>query len=104
MKVLMKLTSLVTTLVLGLTGTAAFAQSANTGWYVAPTAGITLNDSNRNKNTGGAVGLAIGKVLNEKWNLAASTSGWTVKMTSKAISAWTACTFSTATPISHPMQ
>ena len=36
---------------------------------MAPTAAITLNDSNRNKNTGGAVGLAIGKVLNEKWNV-----------------------------------
>lgn len=69
MKVPMKFTSLVTTLVLGLTGTAAFAQSANTGWYVAPTAGVVLNDSDRNKNTGGAVGLAIGKVLNEKWNV-----------------------------------
>ena len=65
----MKISSLVAATVLGLTGVAAFAQAANTGWYIAPTAGVVLNDSDRNKNTGGAVGLAIGKVLNEKWNV-----------------------------------
>ena len=65
----MKISSLVTAIALGLSGTAAFAQAANTGWYIAPTVGVTLNDSDRNKNTGGAVGLAIGKVLNEKWNV-----------------------------------
>lgn len=65
----MKISSLATAIVLGLSGTAAFAQAANTGWYIAPTVGVTLNDSDRNKNTGGAVGLAIGKVLNEKWNV-----------------------------------
>ena len=65
----MKISSLTTALVLSLTGTAAFAQMDNTGWYIAPTVGVVLNDSDRAKNTGGAVGLAIGKVLNEKWNV-----------------------------------
>ncbi len=65
----MKISSLAAAIVLGLSGTAAFAQAADTGWYLAPTAGITLNDSVRTKSTGGAVGLAIGKVLNEKLNV-----------------------------------
>ncbi len=59
----------ITAIALGLTGTAAFAQMADTGWYIAPTVGVVLNDSDRAKNTGAAVGLAIGKVLNEKWNV-----------------------------------
>ena len=59
----------ITAIALGLTGTAAFAQMADTGWYIAPTVGVVLNDSDRVKNTGAAVGLAIGKVLNEKWNV-----------------------------------
>ncbi|CAN5376843.1 hypothetical protein BH10PSE16_BH10PSE16_03390 [soil metagenome] len=65
----MKISSIAAVAVLGLTGTAAFAQATNTGWYVAPTAGVVLNDSSRNKSTGGALGLAVGKVLNEKWNV-----------------------------------
>ncbi|MDB5868718.1 MAG: outer membrane protein [Polaromonas sp.] len=69
LKALMKISSLVTVAVLGLTGTAAIAQAVDTRWYIAPTVGITLNDSDRQKNTGGAVGLAIGKVLNDKWNV-----------------------------------
>ena len=58
-----------TALVLSLTGTAAFAQMDSTGWYLAPMVGVVLNDSDRAKNTGGAVGLAIGNVQNEKWNV-----------------------------------
>jgi OmpA-OmpF porin, OOP family len=65
----MKIPSLAAAVIFGLTSTAAFAQAANTGWYIAPTAGITINDSSRNKNIGGAAGLAIGKVLNDKWNV-----------------------------------
>lgn len=65
----MKLNFLAAGLVLGLAGTAAFAQATHTDWYIAPTAGIVLNDSHRNKSTGGAAGLAIGKVLNDKWNV-----------------------------------
>lgn len=66
----MKTSSLAATLVLGLSATAAFAQTAlDTRWYVAPTASVVLNDSDRNKNAGGAVALAIGKALNEKWNV-----------------------------------
>ena len=61
--------NLIAAIALGLTGTAAFAQMADTGWYIAPTVGVVLNDSDRAKNTGAAVGLAIGKVLNEKWNV-----------------------------------
>ena len=61
--------NLIIAIALGLAGTAVMAQTANTGWYIAPTVGVVLNDSDRAKNTGGAVGLAIGKVLNEKWNV-----------------------------------
>ena len=61
--------NLIAAIALGLTGTAVFAQMADTGWYIAPTVGVVLNDSDRAKNTGAAVGLAIGKVLNEKWNV-----------------------------------
>ena len=60
---------LLAVLALGLTGTAVFAQATHTDWYIAPTVGVVLNDSDRAKNTGGAVGLAIGKVLNDKWNV-----------------------------------
>ena len=65
----MKFSTLASVLALGLTGSAAFAQMANPGWYVAPTVGVVLNDSDRAKSTGGAVGLMIGKVLDEKWNV-----------------------------------
>ena len=60
---------LLAVLALGLTGTTVFAQATHTDWYIAPTVGVVLNDSDRAKNTGGAVGLAIGKVLNDKWNV-----------------------------------
>jgi OmpA-OmpF porin, OOP family len=65
----MKISSLAAAVVLGLTGTAALAQATSTDWYVAPTLGVTLNDRDRVKNTGGAAGLALGKVLNDKWNV-----------------------------------
>lgn len=65
----MKISSLVTAIALGLSGTAAFAQATHTGWYIAPTVGVTLNDSVRGANTGGALSLAVGKALNEKWNV-----------------------------------
>ena len=62
----MKISVLTGIVVLGLSGTATFAQVANTGRYVASTAGVVINDADRNKSTGGAVGLMIGKVLSEK--------------------------------------
>lgn len=65
----MKTSSLAAALVLGLTGTAAFAQATHSGWYVAPTASVVINDSDRAKSTGGGLGLAVGKMLNEKWNV-----------------------------------
>jgi OOP family OmpA-OmpF porin len=60
---------LLTLIALALTGTTVFAQATHSGWYIAPTVGVVLNDSDRAKNTGGAVGLAIGKALNDKWNV-----------------------------------
>ena len=45
------------------------AQATSTDWYIAPTVGLTLNDRDRVKNTGGAAGLMLGKVLNDKWNV-----------------------------------
>ncbi|MDB5928437.1 MAG: outer membrane protein [Polaromonas sp.] len=66
----MKLSSLAAVAVLGLTGTAAFAQATHDGrWYVAPTVGVVINDKDRQRDTGGAVGLAVGKALNDKWNV-----------------------------------
>ncbi len=65
----MKISSLAAAVIFGLTGTAAFAQAANTGWYLVSTVGIVLNDSHRNKSFGGATGLVVGKVLDEKWNV-----------------------------------
>jgi OOP family OmpA-OmpF porin len=69
LKVTMKTSSLAAALVLGLTGTAAFAQATHSGWYVAPTASVVINDNDRVKSTGAGVGLAVGKMLNEKWNV-----------------------------------
>lgn len=70
----MKISSLAVAAIFGLTGTAAFAQTLNTaGWYVSPTVGYVINDSSRVKDSGGAVGLAIGKVLNDKWNVELSS-------------------------------
>lgn len=68
----MKISSFTTAIVLSLSGTVAFAQDAqdaNTGWYIAPSVGVVLNDRDRNADIGGALGLAIGKVLSEKWNV-----------------------------------
>lgn len=66
----MKISSLAVAVIFGLTGTAAFAQTFNTaGWYVSPTVGYVINDDSRVKDSGGAVGLAIGKVLNDQWNV-----------------------------------
>lgn len=69
LKVHMRILHFSVAIALGLSGATAFAQAANTGWYLAPTAGITLHDGARTKNTGGAVGLVIGRVLNEKWSV-----------------------------------
>ena len=65
----MKTSSFAAALVLGLTGTAALAQATHSGWYLAPTASVVINDNDRAKSTGGGVGLAVGKMLNEKWNM-----------------------------------
>lgn len=65
----MKTSSFVAAVVLGLTGTAAFAQATHSGWYVAPTASVVINDNDRAKSTGAGLGLAVGKMLNEKWNV-----------------------------------
>jgi len=65
----MKIATLTAVLVLGSAASTALAQAVNTGWYIAPTVGLTLNDSARNKSFGQAAGLAVGKALNEKWNI-----------------------------------
>ena len=65
----MKISILTGIVMLGVSSTAAFAQADSTGWYIAPTAGVVINDADRNKSTGGAVGLMIGKILNDKWNV-----------------------------------
>lgn len=69
LKVNMKTYSFAAALVLGLTGTAALAQATHSGWYLAPTASWVKNDTDRAKDTGAGLGLAVGKMLNEKWNV-----------------------------------
>lgn len=54
----------------GVTAHAAFAQdTVDKSWYVAPTVSLTVNDGDRAKSTGVAGGAALGKVLNENWNV-----------------------------------
>lgn len=65
----MKIVTLATAIILGSTGTAAFAQAVNTGWYIAPTIAVVINDSARATNFGNAVGLHVGKALNQRWNI-----------------------------------
>lgn len=65
----MKISTHISVVLLGLFGSVAYAQPVTTGWYMAPTAGVVINDSNRAKDTGGAVGLVVGKVWNNKWNV-----------------------------------
>lgn len=69
LKVNMKTSSFAAALVLGLTGTAALAQATHSGWYLAPTASWVKNDNDRAKDTGAGVGLAIGKMMNQNWNV-----------------------------------
>lgn len=65
----MKIVTLTAAIVLGTTGTAALAQAVNTGWYIAPTVGLVVNDTVRNKSFGHAAGLHVGKALNQRWNI-----------------------------------
>ncbi len=65
----MKIATLTASLILGLSGTTALAQTATTDWYLAPTIGVTMNDGSRASNTGMGVGLVVGKMLNSRWNV-----------------------------------
>lgn len=65
----MKIAPLAAAVILGLTGTAALAQAVNTDWYIAPTVSYTINDDSRVKNNGWGTGLALGKVLDNRWNV-----------------------------------
>lgn len=42
---------------------------SDTRWYVAPYGSFVLTDSNRNTNDGWGGGLAVGKILNEHFNV-----------------------------------
>ena len=66
----MKISPLVATIVLGLAGNAAKAQTIDlTNWYVAPSVSVVNNDSHRTKDIGVGAGLALGKMLNDRWNV-----------------------------------
>lgn len=49
--------------------TGASSQTVNTGWYAAPTFNFVIDSPHREDHVGWATGLAIGKVLSERWNI-----------------------------------
>jgi OmpA-OmpF porin, OOP family len=52
------------------TGSTAFAQTGVINdWYVAPIASFSINSPHRAKDHGAAGAVALGKVLNESWNV-----------------------------------
>lgn len=64
----MKIKSLIALLSLGLAGVSMQAQAAN-DWYVSPFVSYSLNDSQRAKDDGWGVGIALGKTLSTAWNV-----------------------------------
>ncbi len=64
-------------LVIGLAGVfgTAGAETADERWYLAPTIGYVFADSDRKADDGWGLGLALGKSLNEKWNLELALRG-----------------------------
>ncbi|MDD5388292.1 MAG: OmpA family protein [Gallionellaceae bacterium] len=64
-------------LAIGLAGVfgSAWAETANERWYLAPTIGYVFADSDRKADDGWGLGLALGKPLNEKWNLELTLRG-----------------------------
>ena len=60
--------SLIALLSLGISGVSIQVHAAN-DWYVSPSVSYSLNDSQRMKNNGWGVGVAIGKTLNTAWNI-----------------------------------
>jgi OOP family OmpA-OmpF porin len=54
---------------LALAGTALSAHAMDDRLYVAPSVSYTLTDSDRKADDGWGAGVALGKPLNEKWNL-----------------------------------
>jgi OOP family OmpA-OmpF porin len=67
----MKIAPLAAAAILALAGTAALAQTAAAKWYIAPTVIYTSNDDSRVTNHGWGTGLALGKVLDNRWNVEA---------------------------------
>ena len=53
----------------------AGAETADERWYLAPTIGYVFADSDRKADDGWGLGLALGKPLNEKWNLELALRG-----------------------------
>jgi hypothetical protein len=64
----MQIKTLVTLLSLGVAGISLQAQ-ASSDWYLSPSASYVVNDNNRTKNNGWGVGLAVGKAVNNAWNI-----------------------------------
>ncbi|MCI1047019.1 outer membrane beta-barrel protein [Caballeronia zhejiangensis] len=59
---------ILSSITLSVTAMSASCQTVS-GWYVAPTLSLTINTPHRQDHLGEAVGLAIGKVLNDQWNI-----------------------------------
>lgn len=67
-------------LAIGLAGVfgAAWAETADDRWYLAPTIGYVFADSDRRADDGWGLGLALGKPFSEKWNLELALRGNTL--------------------------
>lgn len=64
----MQIKPLVILLSLGIAGVSLQVQ-AGTDWYVSPSVSYVINDDHRAKNDGWGVGLAVGKAINDAWNV-----------------------------------
>jgi len=53
----------------------ARAETVDDRWYLAPTIGHVFADSDRKADDGWGLGLALGKPVNEKWNLELALRG-----------------------------
>ncbi len=56
-------------IIFGAVSTAAFSQTVNPSWYVAPNFSFVIDSPHREANVGWATELALGKVLSDRWNV-----------------------------------
>jgi OmpA-OmpF porin, OOP family len=56
-------------IILGAISTVAYSQTVNSSWYAAPNFSFVIDSPHREDSVGWATGLALGKVLNDRWNV-----------------------------------